>query len=253
MTVYWKQNLILLGILWSAASYASDDATRETLLGTSGPNRVQLLELYSSEGCSSCPPADQWVSGLKEKSGLWKTFVPVVFHVDYWNSLGWKDELSSEAMTKRQVAISNSWSTSRVYTPAIVVDGKEWLQWRNSTDHNLPAAPVATSIRLSLYRKADGSVNVKIEGQKKNSHYTLQVAQLAIDLTTKVTAGENSGKTLKHNFDVLKWENQKIDDKKSEVLFKFPKSDSRASRLAIAAWIEEEGNPTPLQAVGAYL
>src|SRR5271154_7473575 len=74
-----------------------------TLIASSGTSRVQLLELYSSESCSGCPPADAWVSELKEKSDLWKHVVPVVFHVDYWNYLGWKDGLSSDTMTKRQV------------------------------------------------------------------------------------------------------------------------------------------------------
>ncbi len=80
------------------------------LLASSGPNRVQVLELYTSESCSSCPPADRWVSELKKDERLWKKFIPIVFHVDYWNNIGWKDGLSSELMTKRQIDISKLWS-----------------------------------------------------------------------------------------------------------------------------------------------
>ena len=56
--------------------------------------QTSLLELYTSEGCSSCPPAEAWLSGLKDNPGLWRDFVPVAFHVDYWNYLGWRDKWS---------------------------------------------------------------------------------------------------------------------------------------------------------------
>ena len=74
--------MVLSGSLWAAP------------LAQSGPLKVALLEVYSSEGCSSCPPAEEWVSRLSHRSGLWSEFVPVVFHVDYWDSLGWKDALA---------------------------------------------------------------------------------------------------------------------------------------------------------------
>jgi hypothetical protein len=68
----------------------------------SGPARAHLLELYTSEGCSSCPPAEQWFSTLKQSPRLWKEIVPVAFHVNYWDQLGWKDKLASPANTARQ-------------------------------------------------------------------------------------------------------------------------------------------------------
>ena len=61
----------------------------------SGPQQISLVELYTSEGCSSCPPAEAWLSRLKEEPGLWKNFVPIAFHVDYWDRLGWRDRFSS--------------------------------------------------------------------------------------------------------------------------------------------------------------
>src|SRR5437868_3719162 len=68
----------------------------------SGEDQTVLLELYTSEGCSSCPPAEQWMTQLKNAPGLWKSFVPVAFHVDYWDYLGWKDVLSSPNYSQRQ-------------------------------------------------------------------------------------------------------------------------------------------------------
>ncbi len=249
MKSFLETGLVSLALFIGHANYAQGQA----LLATSGTLKVQLLELYSSESCSSCPPADKWVSGLKEKAELWKGFVPVVFHVDYWNNLGWKDGFSSEPMTKRQIALSQLWPEPNVYTPAIVVDGQEWKAWRESSDHHLPPAANSKGITLSLYKKSHGNFLVKVEGQQKSHHFIIKIAQLGIGLSSNVTGGENSGVVLKHDFVVLNWNSKPIDEAQSEVEFHFDTPKQKTSRLAIAAWIEEVGNVTPLQAVGAYL
>jgi hypothetical protein len=233
------------------------DASKPTVtkhrIGSSGETRVQLLELYSSESCSSCPPADQWVSSLRDDPKLWKKFVPVVFHVDYWNKLGWKDELSSEPMTRRQIELSNLWKNPSVYTPGMIVDGREWTDWRKSIHHELPTPTSSRGISLQITQEVDASITVKVSGQKSSQRYVVRIAELGLGINSKITAGENSGKELKHDFVVLGWDSKSIDGKTSEKNFTLPKSKSKTSRLAVAAWIEEEGNPTPLQAVGGYL
>src|SRR5271156_2248162 len=95
----------------------------------SSERQVALVELYTSEGCSSCPPAESWLSKLKNKPGLWSDFVPVAFHVDYWNGLGWRDKLSSEEYSERQRNYARDWSEDEVYTPEFVLNGKEWRNW----------------------------------------------------------------------------------------------------------------------------
>src|SRR6059036_3501 len=87
-----------------------------------GPQRAQLLELYTSEGCSSCPPAEAWLSKLKDAPGLWRDFVPIAFHVDYWDSLGWKDPFAIKAYSERQRDYAASWRSRSVYTPGFVLD-----------------------------------------------------------------------------------------------------------------------------------
>src|SRR5258708_30257782 len=84
-----------------------------------------LLELFTSEGCSSCPPADAWMSKLKTNPGLWKRVVPVVFHVDYWNGLGWPDRFAPAANTARQHRYAAAWRSNSVYTPGFVLNGHE--------------------------------------------------------------------------------------------------------------------------------
>ncbi|HVY71138.1 MAG TPA: DUF1223 domain-containing protein, partial [Verrucomicrobiae bacterium] len=94
-----------------------------------GEQRVSLLELFTSEGCSSCPPAEEWLSRQKASQDLWKTFVPVAFHVDYWDYLGWRDPWASHAHTTRQQAYANAWRAESIYTPGFVLNGKERKGW----------------------------------------------------------------------------------------------------------------------------
>lgn len=249
MNILKRISFVMLNLLLTQAL----NATEKILVASSGHARVQLVELYSSESCSSCPPADQWISKLKDEVGLWTVFVPVVFHVDYWNHLGWKDGLSSDSMTKRQIDISKTWSSASVYTPAFVVDGKEWSNWRNAAKGKLPLASSDQGISLKIYKDASGAILVKAEGQKEKQKFIIRAAQLGMDLNSSITGGENSGAKLKHNFVILDWESKFVVGKSIEVQFNFKKPQQKTSRLAIAAWIETEGNPIPLQAVGGYL
>ena len=89
----------MTGLLLAAALASSSSASELAL--RSGPARTHLIELYSSEGCSSCPPADDWVESLRKRPGLWKDFVPVAFHVTYWDYLGWKDSFGDPVGSAR--------------------------------------------------------------------------------------------------------------------------------------------------------
>src|ERR1700720_1934718 len=100
-------------------------ATGSETVFESGPARVHLLELFTSEGCSSCPPTEGWIAQLKKDGGLWRDFVPLAFHVDYWDHLGWRDPFASKEWTARQYRYSASWKNDGVYTPGFVLDGRE--------------------------------------------------------------------------------------------------------------------------------
>src|SRR5712691_2100571 len=95
----------------------------------SGAQQTALIELFTSEGCSSCPPAETWLGRLKTDPGLWKKFVPVAFHVDYWDRLGWRDRFASKQFTERQSRYAAKWQTESVYTPAVVLNGSERRNW----------------------------------------------------------------------------------------------------------------------------
>src|SRR5881394_2772067 len=88
---------------------AAVNAQHTSFTFQSSGEQVALLELYTSEGCSSCPPAETWLSRLKESPKLWKDFVPVAFHVDYWDYLGWKDPFAAKVYTERQHEYASLW------------------------------------------------------------------------------------------------------------------------------------------------
>jgi hypothetical protein len=208
----------------------------------SGPQRAHLIELFTSEGCSSCPPAEAWLSKLKTEPRLWKEFVPIAFHVDYWDRLGWRDPFASKDWTARQYQYSANWKNESVYTPGFVLDGREW----RDPSIPAPANDKPGVLKLSIANQKVVAEFVPTENGTKN--VDLHVALLGFDLTTKVTAGENNGRSLRQDFVVLSLINQKMSDRKAEIALN---EDSRAG--AIAAWVTAPNQTEPIQAVGGWL
>ena len=217
---------------------------------SSGPGRVPLLELYTSEGCSSCPPAEAWLSALSASPGLWKDFVPVEFHVNYWDQLGWKDRLSSRAFTDRQYAYSQSWGSRSVYTPCFVRDGAEWRPGWGSGAASLPAGTLAVELG------DEGVVTAQFRPARPAGALELHLALLGSGLSSKVTAGENRGSVLGHDFAVLGLSEAAFSSGAAPL-----RADARlpgaaaagARRLALAAWVTRSGDIVPIQATGGWL
>jgi len=167
-----------------------------------------LVELFTSEGCSSCPPADTLLTRLAaEKTIGGAGIVTLAYHVDYWDRLGWKDRFSSAAFTERQNRYADAWKTDRVYTPQAVVDGRvEFV----GTDGNraieaLTASAARPHARVAVAFAADNepaskrSVRIDVEppaGATFTADLLLAVAEDG--LSTEVTAGENARKRLQH-------------------------------------------------------
>jgi hypothetical protein len=214
----------------------------------SKPARAHLIELYTSEGCASCPPAEEWMSGLKNQPRLWQDIVPVAFHVDYWDHLGWRDPFASKLWTERQADYSARWKTESVYTPAFVLDGKEWHYGK------LPEAATETPGILKI--TIDGErVTAAFKGSPDRSgRYDIHVARLGFALMADVIAGENQGKKLSHDFVVLGLTNETMKAGTKEL--RVPVSATRSTvepRTAIVAWITQAGQIEPIQAVGGWL
>lgn len=172
----------------------------------SPPHTVALLELYTSEGCSSCPPADRFVSGLRAAGLTSEQVVPLSLHVDYWDHIGWKDPFASRTFTERQRWLSAQASSRVIYTPEIFVAGKELRDWRSgapSAIRQTNGRPAQAQISISLGQPAKGGLPVEIRAKARAGK--LFVALFENGLSSKVMAGENSGTLLKHDYVVRDW------------------------------------------------
>ncbi|HYD78566.1 MAG TPA: DUF1223 domain-containing protein [Paucimonas sp.] len=167
---------------------------------------VALLELYTSEGCSSCPPADRFVSGLRAGMSP-EQVVPLALHVDYWDYIGWKDAFARRAFTERQRWLSELAGSRTIYTPEIFVGGREERGWRGGlqdTVRRINARPAQASIGIVSGKAAGGKVPVEVRARSGRAA-SLFVALYQNGLQTDVKAGENGGVTLRHDYVVREW------------------------------------------------
>lgn len=161
-----------------------------------------VVELFTSEGCSSCPPADRLLARLQQEDREEPVFF-LAFHVDYWDRLGWKDAFSRNQYTRRQYRYAAWLNLKTVYTPEVVVNGQE--EFVGSDEPGLRTAigkglsqPPGVPLQLSRVRSAHGEVDWNYAVGAAGSHQTLIVAVVQRSATTAVGAGENSGQTLSH-------------------------------------------------------
>jgi len=212
---------------------------------------VPLIELYTSEGCSSCPPAERWLSKLSDNENLWSEFVPVAFHVDYWDYIGWKDPFASKEFSQRQRRYAREYRENTVYTPGMRKEGEEWRSWRRGARPESPENGDVGKIAITV--DETGAFNASFESEQLDSKkLTLNVAVLGVDLSSEVTSGENHGKTLEHNFVVLGISSYSSGE---EVGWsgQLPEPSVEAPRYAVAAWVTQGQSLKPIQATGGYL
>jgi hypothetical protein len=213
-----------------------------------------LIELYSSEGCSSCPPAETWISNLKISPDLWSQLFPVVFHVDYWDGLGWPDRFAKPAYTSRQRDYAAQLKQDSVYTPEFVTSGREWRGWFHG--EGLPAPEQGTSGELALTVMEGGkkvSANYSPAAQAGTQVYTLNVALLGVGVMSNVESGENSGRHLQHDFVVLDFQSKAME--KGQVFQSGPvelKPATLDSPGAVVAWVSA-ADGSIVQVVGGWL
>jgi hypothetical protein len=198
---------VALGVFIAAVLFMS--------LALAGPmpvaqkKRAVVVELFTSEGCSSCPPADQLLGRLGREeipSGI--DVIPLGFHVDYWNTLGWKDRFSSASYTHRQEVYAQKLRVDGPYTPQMIVNGESQFvgssraEARRAIEHaSLESQPAEVALSIS----GSGTLLVRVGGAPAGE---VMLAITEDNLETKVGRGENSGRTLHHDavvreFDLL--------------------------------------------------
>lgn len=184
--------------------FAFRAADAATCGSTSGTQRVALLELYTSEGCDSCPPADRWLSALPANGFKAEQLIPLAFHVDYWNYIGWKDPFAQARFSERQRFANSRIRNRTIYTPQLMMDGKDYRR-------GLSLAALRDDVAAINRTKAGATIKLQLTSATTTVEADTAVtslvpsAQLFIALTenrlwNQVTAGENRGKRLEHDF-----------------------------------------------------
>ncbi len=177
--------------------------TGNTIFSQSNPDKkgFALLELYTSEGCSSCPPADELLGKIQNELRDKNVYV-LSYHVDYWDKQGWKDIFSNADYTKRQYDYARYMGKDPIYTPQVIINGK--IDYIGSQETSLrngikSALSKTASTNLSLETSQDAnsfSVNYNVEGTSKNSRLLIAVVQK--EAKSNVKRGENANRVLSH-------------------------------------------------------
>lgn len=196
---------ILIGCLGIAtlASRAFLHSAPSTVLSLTRPAKgFAVVELFTSEGCSSCPPADQLVARIQQEDKDQPVYI-LAFHVDYWDRLGWKDAFSDHRYTDRQNRYATWLNLQSIYTPEIVVNGRNEFvgsqekTLRSAILSSLDQAPAA-QLTISDVRSENGKVRWNFIVQHVDANSSLIVALVQRSAKTEVKAGENNGRTLNH-------------------------------------------------------
>jgi hypothetical protein len=235
-----RQAVVLLALLMATPLPAAP------LLLDSGARQVTLLELYTSQGCSSCPPAERWLNRLVDADNLWSEVVPVAFHVDYWDYIGWQDVYAATAHGERQRDYARAGRTSTVYTPGFFANGREWRGW------TFGLGPRRSDRQPGSLVAAIDAGQIKAGFTATSEPLELHVALLGLGIETAVARGENRGRTLPQEFVVLAHAVHASDTGKWQVDLPQVKP-GQARRHAIALWVSAPENPAPLQATGGWL
>ncbi|MDJ0834193.1 MAG: DUF1223 domain-containing protein [Gammaproteobacteria bacterium] len=185
---------LLLSLLLPTALLADSVSVK------SGLKQTAVLELYTSEGCNSCPPADNWLAQLVQVQQDELDVLALAFHVDYWDYLGWKDEFASPDYSQRQRELGMLNRQRTIYTPEFFVDGREVRGTGNVIEQIRRANQTTASVDLELSLEVDASqLEIRLLSQDK-SEQAAQVQFVVFEdhLANQVERGENAGRELKH-------------------------------------------------------
>jgi hypothetical protein len=193
-----RHSLHALALALSAVAPSVDAACS----ASSPDHAVALVELYTSQGCSSCPPADRWLSRLAKEVPNDRA-VPLALHVGYWDYIGWKDPFARREFNARQSRLAAANGSRSVYTPGVFVQGRE-MRWSQPATFDSELRPVnrrAAAARIVLDQVAVQGHQIEFRAQADATHAASKNAQLYValvqnGLSTAVAAGENRGETL---------------------------------------------------------
>lgn len=234
-----KVALVATFPLLSIASQAFD-----TVEFSSTKQKTAILQLFTSEGCSSCPVADKWLSKLQTHPKLFEDFIPLAFHVNYWDYIGWKDPFASAEFSERHRNLKRQNLITRVYTPGLVFNDELWNSWFRGNK----TVPTITEKAKVLSVQYDGEKLTVDYPENKKGMQMINVSFFAMGLENDVKRGENRGKTLHHDFTVV--QHKQFERTGQDYSLALPKG---YEKLGLAVWISQGDSLISEQAVGGYL
>ncbi len=229
----------------------------------SGAHTVALVELYTSEGCSSCPRADRWLSTAPTQGDTTARLVRLALHVDYWNHLGWKDPFSQARFSERQERFAGINRQRAVYTPQVLLHGRDFRRWASAgaftaAVREINARAPGAQLALTLARERDGGMKVSGEAVVPDARARpdtgVYLAVYENNLGNAVNAGENSGKRLQHDFVVRELVGPLPLDARGRRQFRLnvhARPDWKAADLGVAAFVQNATSGDVLQALAA--
>lgn len=237
-------------ILAASLAIVSTSLSAEEIRSIVSPaHRIALLELYTSEGCNSCPPAEKWLGQLEGKGYGSDKVIPITLHVDYWDYLGWRDIYADPRHSQRQQqhVLRNSLSTA--YTPQLILDGKNLRPSRLLASRlkkiNSDTAEVEIRLSASPIKNNQLTVTSHIISAKTGLSRAEKLFLVLVedDINSKIKAGENAGRTLKHHSVTRSFLNpvplNNSAETKVEKVFSIPRN-SNPRNLSIVAFVEAE-------------
>jgi hypothetical protein len=251
-----KIHLFVLALFLGSA--ASADAAMQCR-AQSSRTTTALVELYTSEGCDSCPPADRWLSSLGARGYAPDRVVPIALHVDYWDYIGWKDPYAKQAFSARQRKMASLARAAMVYTPQVLLQGRDFRSWAAGAFEQevakINALPAKARISLLLERRQPGAFEVEATAElldsSRKADAALYLGVYENKLVSEVKAGENRGKSLAHDYVVLQWagpfefQGQRLAAR--ETLALLPKAVPRHS--GVVAFVQNRSSGEVLQAL----
>jgi hypothetical protein len=244
--------------LLAAALSAQAQAAQCT--ATSPERTTALVELYTSEGCNSCPPADRWLSSLGAKGYAPQRVVPIALHVDYWDYIGWKDPYAQRRFSARQRKLAQLTRNAIIFTPQVVLQGRDFRRWGSAAFDEavarINAQPARARISLALDARRRGAFEVEAAAEvldpSQRADAALYLASYENRLVSRVGAGENRGRTLEHDFVVFEWAGPiefrgagRVSDRRSLPLL----PSAVAKHSGVVAFVQNRSSAEVLQAL----
>lgn len=242
----------------SAMTLTAANAAAAACTSDSPAHTVALVELYTSEGCSSCPPADAWLSKLVPQFAA-NQFVALALHVDYWDYIGWKDPYAQAHFTERQRKLGRLSRSTTIYTPEVFVGMRELRGWHNTKTferrlQEINQQTARVDIRLSVEAAGKGEIRIKadfrIAKAMRGSDLQSVIVLYEDQLFSHVRRGENRGVSLHHDHVVRYWSSQKLTNvDESQLVGKTIKlhPEWNTSKIGVAAFVEDSQSGEILQ------